>query len=59
MVRPYTIVLPEPNIDSDLGLCCGVQLFNVGFRDTLSSNKLWLLYYKFLAFKEFGLNHIR
>ena len=58
-MRPYTIVLPEPNIDSDLGLCCGVQPLNVGFRNTLSNNKLWLLYYKFLALREFGLNHTR
>jgi hypothetical protein len=25
MVRPYTIVLPEPNIDSDQGLFGGVE----------------------------------
>ena len=37
-MRPYTIVLPEPNIDSDLGLCCGVQTLNVGLSDHTLSN---------------------
>ena len=29
MVRSDLVVLPEPNIDSDLGLPCGVEPFSV------------------------------
>jgi hypothetical protein len=29
MVRPDTIILPEPNIDSDLRLSCSEELFRV------------------------------
>ena len=29
MVRSDLVVLPEPNIDSDLGLPCGVKPFGV------------------------------
>ena len=29
MVRSDLVVLPEPNIDSDLGLSCGVESFSV------------------------------
>ena len=29
MARPNSIILPKPNIDSDLGLSCGVEPFCV------------------------------
>ena len=31
MVRSDLVVLPEPNIDSDLGLPCGVEPFSVEY----------------------------